>query len=107
MSLFDVLEKISDIFGRVGPLLVAVALLYFLWGVKKYVTASETDGLAEARDMIVHGIILLFVMVSVWGLVNLIIITFKVGPNSLQTQNINIGGGGSGTRLFCLGRECD
>lgn len=99
---------------RIVPIIIGLAVLYFLWGAKKYITSKDGDSQTEARGMIVHGIIILFVMVSLWGLVNLIVVTFGVGPKNLPTQSINVGGSssysGSGAdssrRIFCWGRNC-
>lgn len=63
-------------------LIMALALLYFLIGVFKYI--RETDAKrAEAAKMILWGIIGLFVMVSVWGLVNVVAGTFPLSNNTM------------------------
>lgn len=60
-----------------------VALLYFLWGCVEYIRdASNEKGRAEARIRILHGILGLFAIVSVWGLVGIIQNTFDL-DNSL------------------------
>ncbi len=117
MNLFGILGIFLGIIDRLIPLAIAVAVLYFLWGASRYVTASDSDTQAEARGMIVNGIIILFVMVSVWGLVNLVVVSFGIGPTALPQQSINIGGSGGtgsytgggnsvGGRVFCWGRGC-
>lgn len=99
------------------PIAIGLGVLYFLWGASKYITASDSDSQIEARGMIVNGIIILFVMVSVWGLVNLIVVSLDIGPTALPYQSINIGGAGGsgggftggssiGGRLLCWGRGC-
>lgn len=105
MDLFETLKIILDLVKKSIPLVIAFAVLYFLWGARKYITAIDGDDQKEAKDMIVHGIIILFVMVSVWGLVNLIVSTFGVGPTNLPPQQIRIGnfgngGGTSGGAIF-------
>lgn len=50
------------------PLVFALALLYFFWGVAKYIR-SEGTGKEEGKNIMIWGIIGLFVMSSVWGLV--------------------------------------
>lgn len=67
---------IQDIIYAVIPIIIGLAVLYFLWGLLKYVTAKESDAQKEARSIMFMGIIVLFVMVSVWGLVNLLRETF-------------------------------
>lgn len=54
------------------PIVIGLALLVFLWGVLRYVIASDDAGKSQGRTFMLWGIIALFVMVSVWGLVNIL-----------------------------------
>lgn len=66
----SVLDVIND---WLIPIVIGVALLYFLWGVMKYVTSGGDPGARkEAANTMLYGIIALAVMVSVWGLVGLL-----------------------------------
>lgn len=60
------------------PLVFALALIAFLWGIFQYFIAGGAD--EEKRDkgkqLAVWGLIGFFVMVSVWGIVNLMVGTF-------------------------------
>lgn len=59
------------------PLVISIALLVFLVGIVQYVTAGgDEEKRTAARGMIIFGIIALFVMVSVWGFVNILARTF-------------------------------
>lgn len=72
------LDAAQYLIGRVIPLIIALTVLVFLWGVFKFVIANDADGRKEARGYMVWGIVSLFVMVSVWGLVNLLARTFNL-----------------------------
>lgn len=48
------------------PLVFTLALLMFFWGVVKYIRSDDKE---EGKKIMVWGIIALFVMSSVWGLV--------------------------------------
>jgi len=50
-------------------LLVAVAVLLFMWGIVRYIYASGTSEKSDGRTLIFWGIIALVVMVSFWGIV--------------------------------------
>lgn len=64
----------------VVPIIFAVAFVIFLLGVIKYISSGGDEGKrTEARNMIIYGIIALFVMSAVWGLVRLLSNTFRVG----------------------------
>ena len=66
--------------GVLTPLIylfVAGGVVYFLAGVFKYIRqASDDKEREEGRKMMLYGIIALFVMVSVWGLVRVLQGTF-------------------------------
>jgi hypothetical protein len=54
------------------PTLIALALVLFLWGVLRYLFSKDGPSKKEARDFMMWGIVALFVMVSVWGLVKVL-----------------------------------
>lgn len=66
-------SQIQGLVSQLVPLLIAIGLLVFIWGVLQFILSA---GDAEARSQGIHhmvwGIIALFVMVSVWGLVGLL-----------------------------------
>jgi hypothetical protein len=51
------------------PLVVALAVLAFLWGIVVYVLADSDSAKEKGRNFMIWGIVGIFVMVSVWGLV--------------------------------------
>ncbi|PIR69564.1 MAG: hypothetical protein COU47_02305 [Candidatus Niyogibacteria bacterium CG10_big_fil_rev_8_21_14_0_10_46_36] len=74
------LQDISDILNTVIPILMILATLIFLWGIITYITAAgDEEKLKSARTYIIWGLIGLFVMVAVWGLVQVLLNTFGVG----------------------------
>jgi len=51
-------------------LLAGVALLVFFWGLAKFIFyAGSTEKKDESKNIMFWGIISLFVMISVWGIV--------------------------------------
>ena len=71
----------GDIINAITPIVVALALLYFFWGLAKYILGSADEAKkAEGRNIMIWGIIALFVMVSVWGIVGLLGDTFGITP---------------------------
>lgn len=63
--------------NNIVPLLITLATAYFLWGVLSYMMAAgDEKKLTEARYYILYGLIGLFVIVSMWGLVKLAVNTF-------------------------------
>ena len=71
-----------DILDPIIGVLLLLATVVFLWGIVKYIFAGDdTEKLKEARQFIMWGIVGLFVMISVWGLVELINNTFLINPD--------------------------
>lgn len=62
--------------SAVGVLIV-LALLLFLYGLVRYMMGiGDEEKQKESREYIVYGVIGLFVMVSMWGLVSVLTSTF-------------------------------
>lgn len=78
-----IITGLTDIIGSIIPLLITLATVYFLWGVLGYIMAAgDEKKITEARHFIAYGLIGLFVIVSVWGLVSVITNTFIGSDNS-------------------------
>ena len=63
-------RSIGRLINLALPIVVAIALLAFFWGLVKFIFGqgneeSKTDG----KKLMIWGLVALFVMVSVWGLV--------------------------------------
>ena len=83
-GIVGVLCTIGDILSYIIPLLITLGLIYFLWGVAKYVASGDDEAGRDAgRQMIVNGIIALFVMISIWGLVGVLVDTFSVSETAV------------------------
>ena len=56
------------------PIAFSLCLLYFFWGVAQYIRAGAGSEKAaeEGRNRMVYGVIALFVVFSIWGIINLI-----------------------------------
>lgn len=64
---------------RALPLLILVALVLFLYGiVRRFFWSKDSADRTEAGKFILWGVVALFVMVSVWGLVNLLRSSFQL-----------------------------
>jgi hypothetical protein len=59
------------------PLLITLAIAYFIYGVVKYMmNADDSAQREEGKNFMIWGIVALFVIVSIWGLVKLLTGTF-------------------------------
>lgn len=84
----EVLEVVDEIIGIVIPIIVALGVLYFFWGVIQYVTAKDEEKKKEARSTMISGIVGLFVIVALWGIIALISRTFNIGIGGSGSQVI-------------------
>lgn len=74
------LIKVGQILDMVLPIIIAIAVITFLWGVVGYMTAgADEEKRGQSRNLMIYGVIGLFVMVSIWGLVAVFGRTFGIG----------------------------
>ena len=86
---FSILGVISNLMRILIPLLITAALIYFIYGVIKYVISKNADDTQEAKSIIFRGLIGLFVILSIWGLVGVIQSTFGIGSGGdIDSSNI-------------------
>ncbi|MBI5405669.1 hypothetical protein HY972_01360 [Candidatus Kaiserbacteria bacterium] len=81
------------------PVLFAVAFIVFLWGAfKTFIVGANSEEVKESgKKLMLWGLIGFFVMVSLWGLVNILTGTISFGNNTGPTggvpkSGVNIGG---------------
>ena len=78
-------EGIINIINQIlVPVLFAVAFIVFLYGVYKYfILGADSDTERETgRQFVLWGIIGFVVILSVWGIVNLVMSTLGLSPNT-------------------------
>lgn len=75
----SILGTIKNLLNILIPILITAALMFFIFGVVKYVIADNSDDQAKAKSIIVRGVVGLFVILSVWGLIGVIQSTFGIG----------------------------
>ncbi|HEY4507367.1 MAG TPA: hypothetical protein VJJ47_00570 [Candidatus Paceibacterota bacterium] len=68
----------GNIYNALLLVLVGAALVLFLWGVARYISRAGGGGGKDAKGdngvhMISYGLLVLFVAVSVWGLVSILV----------------------------------
>jgi hypothetical protein len=75
----SIIGNVSKIVDQIIPILVAAALAYFIWGVLSFIMAKEdADKKTAARNTIIYGVIGLFAITAVWGLVGVVSSTFDI-----------------------------
>lgn len=76
--------------GILIPLAFSLCLLYFFWGVAKYIKtgAQSEEAAKEGKNIMVWGIVGLFVAVSIWGIIAFIKSELGIPDKSSITNSI-------------------
>ena len=78
-NISEVFAIFLGVFDTLVALIVGFSLIVFIWGVAKYIlNAANPEARSEGRQFMLWGIVALFVVVSVWGLVQVLQETFDV-----------------------------
>jgi Type IV secretion system pilin len=75
----------QNILNSIVPVLVALGVVYFVWGVVQYVIADGEEAKKKGKDRMIYGVIGFAVIVGLWGLVNIVVKTFFPGSISAPT----------------------
>lgn len=90
-------ESLSGIVNSLIPLLLTIAVVIFLWGLVKYLfKIGGEEGSKGGLQIMLWGVVGLFVMVSLWGLVSLLQQTLNVsgasGSDVANPDNLRVTG---------------
>jgi len=76
-SLFDTLGLANTFLNALIGLFITLAIVVFFWGLIKYLWDMGEDK-SEGLKIMMYGVIAIFVMVSIWGIIRLLQNTFSV-----------------------------
>ncbi len=98
-------NKLVNLANMFTYLLIAAAVIFIIWNVVVYLIkgGSDEEERKKASSSILWGIVGLFIILSIWGLVNILMNTFKtdIVPQTIpQVQNVNGGNMPSDTVIF-------
>lgn len=81
--------QLQGVLGKVMPLLFALAIIYFFWGIIKFIrSAGDPKAAAEGKSIMIYGVIAIAVMVSVYGLVNWITTTLSLDNSTVNLPDL-------------------
>lgn len=93
-SLLDTLGFFNTVLNALIGLLITLAIIAFFYGLIKYLFTGATEGKSEGLKVMLYGVITIFVMVSIWGIVRLLQSTFQVTSTTpVVPQGIQINTG--------------
>lgn len=89
-SLLDILIWVKCIItGVLIPLIFALATIFFMWNLTMFIRSSDNSQKKEdARQRMVWGMLALFIMLSVWGIITIVSNIFGISATVplLQTE---------------------
>lgn len=89
MDFKGLVNKIIEQTSILPGFIIGLAVIYFIYNVFLYIQSGSNPKQAEeATKMITYSIVFIFVMISVWGLVNLLVNTFNLDTNPIPIPKI-------------------
>lgn len=67
-----IVDNLTDVANALIPFFLAIAVVVFIYGVIKFILATGADDKAAARGYIIWGIIGIAVIVSLFGIIQLL-----------------------------------
>lgn len=83
-NLESLLRSVGRLIDIALPIVVAIGLLSFFWGLVKFIWGGA-EAKDEGKNLMIWGLVALFVMVSVWGLVRFIGVSLGIGQGDTIT----------------------
>ena len=77
-TLQDTLIFLSTFLNGIIGLFITLAIVVFFWGLIKYLWSIDNENAHEGLKIMFWGLICIFVMVSIWGIIRLLQSTLKV-----------------------------
>jgi uncharacterized membrane protein YgcG len=104
-TFWGVVNVAVNILNRTAAFLVGLAVFIIIWGVFLYIAkADDPAKRAEGMRFVAYGVLGVFIMISMWGFVNILQNTFVLqGRSNTSTPGGSSGGSDSGGYSNCYG----
>ena len=81
----NLVNSFKGVLDSLIPVIFGIAIIYFFWGVARYIRAAgDPKEAAAGKSIMIYGIIALAVMASVYGLINFL--TQSAGLDNTQVN---------------------
>ncbi len=96
-SLQGIVDAIQGILNLIFPVLLAIAVFVIAWGIFKFIlNAGDEEARKSGRSFILWGVVGVFLMLSIWGLVNILVGTFSLDNTAITPPELLPGAGTGG-----------
>ena len=84
--------QIGGILNALLPVLVTLAVLFFFWGLALFIfSAGDESARDRGKSIMIWGVIALFIIVSIWGIIAFIGQLFGIGQGG-EAPTPGVGG---------------
>lgn len=81
-DLTGIINLFTDIGLKIIPFLGAVAFLVFVWGVARFIkSAGSEKEVKDSKNLLIWGVIGLFLLVTIWGIISFMRNEFGFGSD--------------------------
>ncbi|NTV22327.1 MAG: hypothetical protein HGB03_02050 [Candidatus Yonathbacteria bacterium] len=90
-TLVSILGVFKSVLDLLIPIVITLAVVIFFFGLAMYLLKADAEK-DKGRTIMIYGIVTLFVMIAVWGLVEVLANTFRIntgGSVNLPTVPMN------------------
>jgi hypothetical protein len=77
-AISGLIQWIGNMLNLLIPIMITLAVVIFFWGLALFLLKADEEK-EKGRDIMLYGVLTLFVMVSIWGLVGILANTLGVG----------------------------
>jgi len=89
-TISQVLNRLQSVINLIIPFIVGLAVLVIIYGIFGFITsAGDEEARANAKQFIIWGVIGVFLMVSVWGLVTILVNSFGTSDTAAKNAAKN------------------
>lgn len=81
-NLGDFIKIFYDLIAAIIPVIAGMTLLVFFWGLAKFIArvgGGDEKAVAEGKSLMIWGVLGLFVMMSIWGILSFLTNEFGFG----------------------------
>ncbi len=84
-----VVLEVVGIINMLVPILVSLAIIFFFWGMSKFILHSDSaDGIKNGRNYMLWGIVALFVLFTFRVLIGLVSDELEIGSSTPNQNSI-------------------
>lgn len=84
------LQGIGRLVGLAIPVVFGLAILAFFWGIFRYVFSQSGEDKREGKGIMLWSLVAVFIMVSLYGIITVLQVTFGVtGTGNFTPPRVN------------------